>query len=343
VYTRRRHLSKEVTLKKYLVATLAILVLVGAGMAKEIAIEVGSVPDAGLTVQYEPVSPMPGAARYLPPPPSEVEFLYDNDSTSTYCPWASYQIRIGKQFDGNDFGVPECYITGWRIYYYLPSGSGSCHASFYDDEGGWPDEGTLLWESDFTASTTGWSWYDLEVDPPVYDADANFFGVFAWNSTGESGGPGVDTSGDMSHDYQYYGSWAAGWYRYYLRAYANDDVDPPYGDNYDPDDGDTDVPIDTNIYFDIIDDDYGTDGDTIVVEVDGVDVTGDCDITDNGDGSFSVEYDPDTDFDYETSVEVYWSAADGLGNLGEDTWTFDTEEEPPNVVSSTWGQIKADF
>jgi len=71
-------------------------------------------------------------------------------------------------------------------------------------------------------------------------------------------------------------------------------------------------------------------------------VTVDCDITDNGDGSFNVLYDLPDDFDYETTVEVYWSAADGLGNAGEDTWTFDTEEAP-NVVTTTWGVIKTEF
>jgi hypothetical protein len=333
-------------LRKYLVATLAILVLAGVGMAKEYELTISNTSDSGYTIQSEPAPTVPSAVRFLPPPPSETEFYYDQDgSSSSYCAWASYGIRLGKWFNGGDWSIYEGYITGYRVYYYMYSGGTDyCHASFYDYTGGYPDTGTLLWDTDFTATgSSGFYWIDLPVDPPVYDADANFDSLFTWTSTSDTGGPAVDFSGTYTHDYQDYGGWGAGWYNYLLRAYFNDDVDAPYGDNYSPGDGDTDVPIDTNISFDIIDDDYGTDGDSIYVEVGGDDVTGDCDITDNGDGSFSIEYDPDTDFDYDTDVDVYWSAADGLGNAGEDSWSFTTEEEPPNVVSTTWGLLKAEF
>ncbi|MCX7021534.1 MAG: hypothetical protein NTW26_04525 [bacterium] len=334
-------------MRKYLIATLAILVLAGVGMAKEYVLEAGSVPGSGATLQYEPVSPMPSALQFLPPvPPSVTEFEYDSDgSGGSYCNWASYGIRIGKWFNGSDWGITEGYITGYRINYYMYSGgTDNCHASFYDWTGGYPDTGTLLWETDFSPSgSSGFVWYDMEVDPPIYDADANFDSLFVWNDTSATGGPSVDFDGPFDHDYQDYYGWGSGWYNYLLRAYFNDDVDAPYSANQDPAPDAVDVPIGTNITFDIVDDDYGTDGDTILVEVDSVDVTADCTITDNGDGSFSILYDPAVDFDYSTSVVVYWSAADGLGNLGEDTWSFDTEEEPPSVVSTTWGLIKTEF
>jgi len=314
-------------------------------MAKEYELTISNTSDSGFAIQSEPVSPMPSAVRFLPPVPSETEFEYDSGGSSSYCSWASLGIRMGKWFNGGDWGITAGYITGFRINYYMYSGgTDNCYAKFFDYVGGWPDSGTELWYEEFHPSGSGgFSWYDLPVDPPIYDSDANFDGLFGWLDTSATGGPQVDFTGDYSHDYQDYYGWGAGWFNYLIRAYFNDDAEPPYSANQEPAPDDTDVPIDTNIAFDIVDDDYGTDGDTIVVEVDGTDVTGDCDITDNGDGSFSIFYDPDTDFGYETSVEVHWSAADGLGNAGEDTWTFDTEEEPPNVVTTTWGLIKAEF
>lgn len=333
-------------MRKYLVATLAILVLAGAGMAKEYELTISNAPDSGFAIQSGPVSPVPSAVQFLPPPPpSETEFYYDNGGESSYCPWASYGIRMGKWFNGADWGISAGYITGYRINYYMYSGGTDyCHAQMYDYIGGWPDSGSLLWETDFEATgSSGFVWYDLPVDPPIYDDDANFTSLFAWTNTADTGGPQVGFAGPFDHDFQDYYGWGTGWYNYLMRAYFNDDAEPPYSANQEPAPDDTDVPIDTNIAFDIVDDDYGTDGDTILVEVDAVDVTADCGITDNGDGSFSILYDPAADFGYETSVEVHWSAADGLGNAGEDTWTFDTEEEPPNVVTTTWGLLKSEF
>ena len=280
-----------------------------------------------------------GAFAIQPEPLAQQEFVYDDGDTTSYGGWSEHEIKVAKYFIGGDLGLTDCWITGFRMYYYHNGSGADVTCSFYDDSGGDPDAGTQLWTISDTLSHSSWQWVDYTLDTPVYDADATFYGIQEWDSTSEHGGVGADSSGMDNHDFQYFGSWSAGWYDYFIRAYVDDDTDAPYSANQAPSPGETGVPGDTEIDFDIVDDDAGTDGATIQVLVDSTDVTGDCTITDNGDGSFSVNYVPPSEYGAGDVVNVEWNADDLLTNSGSDSWTF-TIQDDWNTVETSWGGIK---
>jgi hypothetical protein len=329
-------------LKRYLVATLALLVLAGVGLAREhelaVSVDSGGSGAVALPSRHITVSPMPLSE----------EELY-NDNGSAYYHWSGGIAGFASKF----IAPYDCYVVAVRLTCFNSSGRNFYIDILGEDPGvpGKPNRDDSLlggyetfWEDPHSGDT--WVRFDLDTNPLLSTGDV-FFPMSddsidgLDNAPQDNQAPGPDDSA-----WWYYGGSSWGDLDFFgamlIRVYVDDDMDAPYSANQDPAPDETDVPIDADISFDIVDDDKGVDGDTIVVEVDGTDVTGDCDITDNGDGSFSVLYDPADDFGYEQTVEVYWSAADGLGNAGEDSWSFETEPEP-NVVSTTWGQIKADF
>jgi hypothetical protein len=265
---------------------------------------------------------------------TEEELVYDSGSTGYYCNWAPLSIRLGKWFEA---GYP-CYVVRYRVNYYYISGTENCHAYFYDDEGGSPDEGTLYWDETFNPATTGFNWYDLDVDPPQYDGDGDFFGTFAWDDTVSTGGPGCDlTITYPGHDFQYYSGWGDGWYQYYIRAVVDDDVDPPYVDGQDPPDGGGGAP-DTDIVFHCKDDDKGVDSSTIGFSADDgtkADVSGSLDIDDGDPNDVVCTFTPDSDLPEGTiTCTVAGTLADGLGNeMGSDAvWSFVVDATPPTIT-----------
>jgi len=70
-------------------------------------------------------------------------------------------------------------------------------------------------------------------------------------------------------------------------------------------------------------------------------------IDDTGTNDVVCTFTPDADLPYEDTITctVDGALADLEANeMGDDfVWTFDTEEEPPNVTHTTWGTIKAEF
>jgi hypothetical protein len=265
---------------------------------------------------------------------SEEELIYDNGSTSSYCPWASYSIRIGKWFDAGY----ACYIVRFRVYYYFTSGTQNCHAYFYDDTGGVPDGGTLYWDEAFSPGTTSWSWYDVDAEPAEYDSDGDFYGVFAWDDTVSTGGPGVDSTIIYpGHDFQYYSGWSDGWYQYYIRAVVDDDTAPPYVDEQDPPDGGGGAP-DTEIVFHCKDDDKGVDSDTIDFTAEDEtrgEVSGSLDIDDGDPNDVVCTFTPSSDLPEGTiTCTVAGTLADGLGNEMDDdaVWSFVVDATPPTIT-----------
>jgi hypothetical protein len=149
----------------------------------------------------------------------------------------------------------------------------------------------------------------------------------------------------------------------------NPDSDPPYVDGMDPDDGDTDVPIDTDIVFHCKDDMSGVDSGTIdftaedstlgvpravspeasvqVVIHPAGEIDGDLDIDDSDPMDVVCTFTPDDELPYEDTIicTVAGTLADAQGNeMGDDfVWSFDTEENPIGVAHTTWGAIKAEF
>ncbi len=127
-----------------------------------------------------------------------------------------------------------------------------------------------------------------------------------------------------------------------LRIVVDDDMDGPFTCNPNPAPDDTGVEGDTNISFELQDFDHEVVLETIVVAVNGEDVTDECDITEILTGGYTVFYDPpEEDFD-PGEVEVYWGAEDELGNWGEDAWSFLIDDNF-NIEDTSWGVIKDTF
>jgi hypothetical protein len=149
----------------------------------------------------------------------------------------------------------------------------------------------------------------------------------------------------------------------------NPDLDPPYVEDLDPDDGDTDVPIDSVIVFHCKDDMSGVDSGTIdftaedstlgvpravspgasaqVIVHPAGEIAGDLDVDDTDPMDVVCTFTPDEDLPYEDTIvcTVAGTLADVEGNeLGDDfVWSFDTETTPIGVAHVTWGAIKAEY
>ncbi len=112
----------------------------------------------------------------------------------------------------------------------------------------------------------------------------------------------------------------------------------PYLLSHNPVPGTTDVALDTNIFVDVVDDGSGVDITTVKLVVNGQWVTAQAAITDNLDGSVSINYDPAADFDYNETVNVRVIAKDLSGNSLDETYQFFTVTDvaPPQVANQTF-------
>ncbi|OGD72507.1 MAG: hypothetical protein A2Y64_03155 [Candidatus Coatesbacteria bacterium RBG_13_66_14] len=137
------------------------------------------------------------------------------------------------------------------------------------------------------------------------------------------------------------------------------EYDPPYVTDMDPDDGEVQVPLDSNIVFHCVDAEHPVDTDTIdytatdtslstgrVVGLGSPNrvIDGDLDIDDADPMDVVCTFDPTDDF-YEGDTitnTVAAGLADSKGNemVDDFVWTFDTWS---GVETTTWGAIKADF
>lgn len=310
-----------------------------------------ALPLSVLAKEYElglPVSEGFGTAGHfysLPPSPlmpGQIELYWDAGSTSSYTGWASYGIQLGKYFDPG-YSV---WITGYKMYYYDYAPPDSTHLYFYDDSGGDPDSGTLLWDEAYSCSTSGWAWYTDTLDTPVY-SDGYFYSVFAWGSYSETGGVGVDYT-PTYHDYQNYGGWSSGWYAYYLRAFVNDDTAAPYADSFNPGDGGSGYPNST-IGFHVRDDDAGVNTSSISFvaedESKGV-ISGTLDIDDSNLNDVVCTFTPDSDLPVGDTITCTLSQglADVLGNATDYDIVWHFSVEPYAVLQPTsLGHIKAQY
>jgi len=149
----------------------------------------------------------------------------------------------------------------------------------------------------------------------------------------------------------------------------NPDTDPPYVEDLDPETGEVDVPVDTDIVFHCKDDISGVDTDTIdftaedpslgvppavstgasarVVIIPAGEIAGDLDVDDSDPMDVVCTFTPDDPLPYSESITCTVDAdlADTIGNdMGDDfIWAFETESEPPAVSHVTWGAIKAEY
>jgi len=144
----------------------------------------------------------------------------------------------------------------------------------------------------------------------------------------------------------------------------------PYVTGMDPDDGDSGVPVETDIVFHCVDDLSAVDTDTIVFTVEDQslgmagavlhscaslpalqvgrrptgEITGTLDIDDSDPRDVLCTFDPDSDLPVDLiKCTVDGDLADSRGNpMGDDfVWTFNTGNY--GVEQTTWGAIKAGF
>lgn len=314
---------------------ILLLCLPLAALAAERTLETGAAP--GLSVDDDS-----GAITIEPQPPTEDELM--NDDGEVHYKWTGGIAGFASMFEA----PYDCYLVRIKLLCYNSS-SRNYYLDVLGDDGGEPDKDNSLIGGYQTFSDdggTGDRWVEFELDEPLALTSGDIFYLFTDDSIdGEDNAPQDDQdpgpegsawwwqSGGFS-DMDFFGAML-------IRGIVDDDMDAPYSANQDPAPGDTGVPGDTAIVFDIVDDDKGTEEATIVVEVEETDVTADCTITDNGDGSFTVEYVPATEFAGAQEVDVLWEAEDGLGNFGSDEWSF-TIREDWNTVPTSWGALKAD-
>jgi hypothetical protein len=315
---------------KLLVATLAVLVLAGAGMAKEYTLEADSAPDAGLTIGYVPVAPTSGGMRYLPPPPGESELYWDDgvDSgsyfSSSYSPYATTFTAPG-----------DCHLVTYRFYWYN-GGSVDVDCLLYADSGGTPTGSTLFTVTGNSGSTT-FNWFNVDVS----EAGATLTNgeVFhpGWSHAYSSGGVLMDTAKGGYSCWLWLGYWYdySPYYTHMVRVVIDDDFDGPYVDGQDPADDDW-TNDNTQFVFHAKDADKGVDEGTIDCAVDDgskADVPGSLDITGTP-ANYTCTFEPDSPFDDGTyDVTVPGSLADLLGNeMGSDeTWSFGVDASAPTV------------
>jgi len=127
---------------------------------------------------------------------------------------------------------------------------------------------------------------------------------------------------------------------YSFTTQAEIDTTPPYTSGHDPAKDAPNVPIDTNIVVHVKDDGAGVDQATIVMTVEGVDVTSSVSIT-GSTADYTLTYDPPADFGYEQVVDVTIDAADLNATpnvMPQDAYSFTTQTEggdtTPPVVSN---------
>jgi hypothetical protein len=324
------YIDKEKTMKRFLILLLLLPV---ALLAAEAVLSAGGsvTSDAG-----------PVAITIAPEPATEDELMSDNGVVQ-------YRWTGGIAGFASYFEAPyDCYLVRVKMICYNSSARNYYIDVLGEDSGtaGKPDRSDSLiggYQTFADGGGSGDRWVEFELDTPLLLSSGDVF----FPMTDDS----IDELDNAPQDTQAPGPANSAWWwqnsdfsdmdvlgAMMIRAIVDDDMDGPYSANQDPAPGETGVAGDTDILFDIVDDDKGTDGTTIMVEVEEVDVTADCTITDNGDGSFSVEYDPPSDFTAGQVVNVNWEADDGLGNYGSDEWSFTISDSA--VVDTTWGTIK---
>ncbi|MFC1946580.1 choice-of-anchor D domain-containing protein [Chloroflexota bacterium] len=113
----------------------------------------------------------------------------------------------------------------------------------------------------------------------------------------------------------------------YSFTIMEDDTTDPYTCCHDPADGDTDVPINTNIVLNVKDDGVGVNQSTIAMTVEGMAVT--PTIT-GSPADYTLTYNPPSNSAYLQVVNVTVDASDLVGNsMTTDSYSFTTIPPPP--------------
>ncbi len=122
---------------------------------------------------------------------------------------------------------------------------------------------------------------------------------------------------------------------------VTDTVDPVV-ERQDPEDGATGVPVNLPITFHLTDDIYGVDVSTLIVTLNGADITADVTTNEvNGTRDIGCSYTAANGLQYNTTYTVVVSVSDFAGNSsGDSTWSFDTVEDGTSVLIDQFDPAK---
>jgi hypothetical protein len=317
------------------------------------------------------------------------------DCTTT-TPSVDTMEDYGGVFTWSNYAYDDPVAFGNNLADYMDYGGVvvSCSFSHYYTDG-WGIGGRYASDPDYCPLTRGWNEFHTtslgshdDSNPIMYDVES-ITHIYYWQSVStESTATWVADLADgtdMVAVNCYYSAVAInlypGDYRYWTgdgwTLYNNAlmclgvgfyDIWPPYVEDMDPDDGETDVPVDSTIVFHCKDQLWGVDVSTIDFTVrdttlSGVHVVsagaalsvptspvrtlpGDLDIDDADPLDVVCTWTGDDPFYGGVTVTCTVAAglADNRGNeMDEDfVWTF-TTEDIPRVAPATWGTIKAGF
>ena len=288
--------------------------------------------------------------------------------------WGEWFVTAFANDTGEDvaiieLGMPCCGPTsgdyGWVVWYdvgglHAPSGNPQSAESYGPYTPVDSDPGTF--------PPVTYTYVDLSGENVVVEEGTRF--VIGYDVTGEGGQVAYDGhltwawySGRWDPDYD----WGVTALIQCRAETAVPDLDPPYVDGMDPDGGEADVPLDSDIVFHCMDDLSGIDTTTIDFEATDTSLTacrvvspsaalgvtaspartiaGDLDIDDGDLNDVVCTFDPTDDLPVDLiTCTVYGTLADRKGTeLGDDfIWTFTTEGYQ-TVKEATWGQIKSEF
>ncbi|MCX7021599.1 MAG: Ig-like domain-containing protein [bacterium] len=289
-------------------------------------------------------------------------------SAGSWGEWfaTSFLNDVGEDVNIIELGMPCCGPTsgtyGWVVWYDVgglvaPSGP----ASTADSYGPYTPT-----DSGSTYPPTTYTYVDLSGEELTVE-DGTYFAI-GYDVTGRGGQ--VAYTGHLTWAW-YSGQWDPD-YDWGITALIQcraetADIDPPYVDGMDPDDGEADVPLDSNIVFHCKDDLSGIDITTIdfkaqdtslsggrfvspsvalsVTASPARSIAGHIDIDDSDLNDVVCTFDPTDDLPLDAiTCTVDGALADRKGNeLGDDfVWTFTTEGYN-TVTDSTWGRIKSEF
>jgi len=267
-------------------------------------------------------------------------------------------------------------ITYWIIN--IEDITGYVHRFWNDTGGSGPGSELAQAPATYTLTDTGQTGWgglpvyrcDITLDPP-YELDAGHYWGASWFSSGVWRTCALFNTYDYMVYFDFGGGGSGPWYsswdfwgRYdaffqIIEGTPYPDMDPPYVDGLDPYDGESSVPLDSDIIFHCKDDDKGVDVSTIAFiardtslsgsRVLGIgssnrSIGGDLDIDDADLNDVVCTFNPHDDF-YEgdtITCTVDGKLADIKGNeMGDDfVWSFTTTGAA--VENTTWGAIKGD-
>lgn len=105
-------------------------------------------------------------------------------------------------------------------------------------------------------------------------------------------------------------------------------------DNFNPERGADNVPIESNISLRATDAEAGVEQNSIRMWVDGSEVTGNLNLTPQN-GAIEISYNPPGDLPYSTQVSVKVYAADEVGNEETVEYSFTVEDPPDYIISGS--------